>query len=156
MAEKLRAVTWEAPEHNHNEKSGDWYWALGIIAIAGAAAALMFGSTLFAVVILLGAITMIIVAHREPKIMPFAVMTRGIRVGNDLYPYGTLESFYIDEDHPQGPMLLVKSGRLFMPLLILPIPEEHVDEIEDLISSRLPEEHLEEPFAHQLMEVLGF
>jgi hypothetical protein len=156
MATVPRAVTWEAPEHRHNEKTGDWYWALGIIAIAAAAAVVVFGNTLFAVVILLGASTMIVVAHREPKMLNFAVMTRGIRAGNELYPYTTLESFYIDEDNPNGPQLLVKSQKLFMPLLVLPIPEEYVDDIDDLISSRLPEEHLEEPLAHRLLEFFGF
>ena len=147
---------WEAPEHHHEEKSGDWYWALGIIAIAAAAVAVIFSDVLFAVVILLAASTMIVVAHRKPKMMDFAVMTRGIRVGNELYPYSTLESYYIDEENLSGPQLLVKSQKLFMPLLILPIPEEHVDDIEDLISARLPEEHLEEPLAHKLMEFFGF
>jgi hypothetical protein len=156
MADIPRAITWEAPEHRHNEKSSDWYWALGIVAIAAAAAVVVFGNTLFAVVILLGASTMIIVAHREPKMMEFAVTMRGIRVGSELLPYTTLESFYIDEENPNGPQLLVKSKRLFMPLIILPIPEEHTDDIDDLISSRLPEEHLEEPLSHRMLEFFGF
>ena len=36
MAEAIKAVTWEAPEHHHIEKRSDWFWVLGILAIAGA------------------------------------------------------------------------------------------------------------------------
>lgn len=156
MAEKLQGITWEAPQHHHIEKGHDWFWALGLLAIAGAAAAFIFGNVLFGVVILLGAITMVVFAMQKPHIIPFAVLTRGIRAGNELYPYSTLESFYLDEDHPRGPQLIVKSKKFFMPLLILPIPEEYIDDIDDLVGSRLPEEHLEEPVAHRLLELVGF
>ena len=156
MAETVRAVTWSAPEHHHIEKSSDWYWALGIIAVAGAVASILFGNTLFGIVILLGASTMVVFALREPKLMDFAVTVRGIRTGNELFPYSTLESFYIDEHDPRGPQLLIKSKRIFMPLIIVPIPEEYIDEIDFLLSPRLTEEHLEEPFSHRLLEFFGF
>ena len=156
MADIARAITWEAPEHEHIEKGNDWFWALGIIAIAASAAAIIFGNTLFGVVILLGASTMVVFAHRKPKMMDFAVTSRGIKIGNELFPYSTLESFYIDEDNPGGPQLLAKSERLFMPLIIVPLPEEYVDDIDDLISSKIPEEHLEEPIAHKILEFFGF
>ena len=43
-----------------------------------------------------------------------------------------------------------------MPLIIMPIPEDHIDDIESIIESRLPEEHLEEPLAHKILEFFGF
>lgn len=156
MAEVINAVTWEAPEHHHIEKGNDWFWALGLLAIAGAAGAFVFGNVLFGVVILLGAITMAIFALNDPRTIPFAVTARGVRIGTTLYPYTTLESYYIDEEHEHGPQLLVKSERTFMPLLILPIPEEYIDDIEDLVSSRLPEETLEEPLSNRILEFFGF
>jgi len=156
MTDIINAVTWEAPEHHHIEKGNDWFWALGLLAIAGSAAAFVFGNILFGVVILLGAITMAIFALNDPRIIPFAVTARGVRIGTVLYPYTTLESYCIDEEHEHGPHLFVKSERTFMPLLILPIPEEHIDDIEDLIGARLPEEMLEEPFSNRLLEFFGF
>ena len=35
---------WEGREYDHNPKSTDWYWALGIIAVAAAVAAIRLGS----------------------------------------------------------------------------------------------------------------
>ena len=156
MEEYTASVTWEALEHEHREKTSDWYWALVIIAIAAAGVTVIFGNVLFAIVIILGASVMVITAMRKPKMIDFGITTRGITIGNELYPYTLLESFYIDEECASGPQLLVKSGRLFMPLIIMPLPEDALDEIDQLISSRLPEEHLEEPLAHKVLEFVGF
>lgn len=156
MDDTIRSVTWEAPEHTHIEKSSDWYWALGIIAVAGGVTAIVLGNLLFGAVILLGAVTVILVAARTPRVIPFAVTSRGVRIDNELFPYSSLESFCIDEENPDGPQLIVKSKKFFAPLLVIPLPEDHLDEIDDLISVRLTEEELEEPFSHKLLEFFGF
>jgi hypothetical protein len=156
MPETVRSISWEAPEHQHVDKTSDWYWALGIIAIAAAGASIIFGNMLFGIVILLAAGTMILVAHRQPNLVQYEVSQRGIRVGNTFYPYGTLESFCLDEECYEGPQLIVKSQHLFVPLIILPVPEDHVHDIDDILSLRIREEHLQEPLAHRLLEFFGF
>jgi len=97
-----------------------------------------------------------IVARQEPDIIPHAVTNRGLRVGETLHPYSTLKCFYIDEDHRRGPHLLALSHKTFMPLIIVPIPGEYIEEIEIILEPRLPEEHLEEPFSDRLLELVGF
>lgn len=156
MAESIRAVTWEAPEHHHVEKNGDWFWILGIITIVCSISAFFFGNFLFAILIMVAGTTMGLIANKTPEVIPFAVSTRGLRVGSVLYPYSTLECFYIDEDHEHGTQLMARSTRMFMPLIIMPIPEEYMDEIESILETRLPEEHLEEPLANKLLEIFGF
>ncbi len=156
MADPIRAVTWEAPEHHHIEKSGDWFWALGIVTVASALAAFFFGNFLFAILIAIAGGTVGLVANRAPAIIPFAITTRGVRVGSTLYPYSTLECFFIDEEDERGPQLLLRSTKFFMPLIVLPIPEEYTDEIETILESRLPAEHLEEPLGTKLLEFFGF
>lgn len=156
MEPRAKAVTWEAPEHHHIEKSHDWYWALGILTIASTVTALFLGNILFGMLILIAGGILSIAAAREPQIIPYAVTARGVRVGNDLFPYSTLDSFYVDEDNPLGPQLLVKSKRLLMPILVIPLPDEVMDEVDEVISERLPEEELEEPFFNKLLEFLGF
>ncbi len=156
MDENIRVVYWEAPEHNHIEKTSDWFWILGIIALAGSIASIMLGNVLFGIVILLAAFAMYVVSHRKPHVIPFEVSGRGVRINQDLYPYATLETYYVDEENPTGPQLLLKSKKLFVPLLILPIPEEYVDDIEGMLAGRLHEEHLEEPLSHRVLEFFGF
>ncbi len=152
----IRNISWEAYEHYHIEKGSDWFWILGIITISTTVVAILLGNTLFGIVLFLAGLVTALHGNRKPRIIPFAVTQRGVRIDDKLYPYTTLEAFYIDEEHYLGPQLLVRSEKLFMPLLILPIPEEYIDDIEDMIAQRLPEEHLEEPFMTKLLEFFGF
>lgn len=154
--ESTQSIYWEAPEHTHIEKSADWFWALGIIALASSVTAIILNNVLFGVVILLGTATVFIVGNRPPRIIPFEVLSRGIRFDTELYPYSSLESYYIDEHNVKGPMLLIKSKKMLMPLIIMPLPEDYVDDAERLIAPRLPEEHLKEPLGHLILEFLGF
>ena len=156
MEQVARSVTWEAPEHRYREKGGDWFFALLIITIALVIAAIFFGNFLFAILCGLGGATMALAASRKPEIVVFEVSVRGVRVGDQLYPFTTLRSWHIDEEHPWGPQLLVMSQKYFMPLLVLPIPEEYIDDIEDIIAERLPEEFIEESFFTKLLEFAGF
>ena len=156
MNEVVRSITWEAPEHHHvREKGSDWYWILGIMVIAVFVVAVLLNNILFGILILLAASVVTLVSFREVRVIPFAVTTRGIRIDDKLFPYSTLESFYIDEDNLPGPQLLVKSKHYFMPLLIMPIPKNCSDGIEDIIETRLIEEHLEEPLANKIFEWFG-
>src|SRR3989344_3707717 len=154
--DRTRAIVWEAPEHRHFNKNADWYWALCIIALCAAVAAFFFGNFMFAVLILVGAAVMAIQSAKPPRTVPFMVGTRGVRAGNQLFTYGSLEAYHIDEEDSWGPQILLRSKRLYMPLIVIPIPEEYMYEIEDLLRERLKEEELEEPLAHKVLEMVGF
>ena len=156
MAAKEKSITWEAPEHHHIEKGSDWYWVLGILALAGTVTAVLFGNLLFAIVIVLGAMLMTLVSLRGPDILTYTISTRGVRVEDELYTYSNLSSFCINEEDVQGPQLLLRSKGAFQQLIVIPLPEEAVEHVDDMLAARLPEEHLEESLAHKLLEFFGF
>lgn len=147
-----RGIIWEAYEHHHFERGSEWFWVLGILTVTGSLAAILLGNSLLGILIALGGALVALLGTRGPKIISYAVTQRGLRIDEMLYPYTTLECFCITEESHLGPQLLVKSEKMFMPLLILPLPEDLQDEIEAIIAERLPEQHLEEPFAHKVLE----
>ncbi len=153
---RVREIAWEAPEHHHFEKSTDWYWALGIICIAGAITMILFGNILFGIGILLAGVATALVSSRPPQMVTYSVSARGVRIGGNLHPYSTLRCFFLDEDHPRNLQLLLESKSGFTPLMVIPIPDDIAEEVEYLLEARLPEEHLEEPLGHRLLEFLGF
>lgn len=153
--ETITNVTWESYAHYRDERSGDWYWIVSIITISLTVAILLFSNTLLAILVLLSGGVIMLVATKDVPTIPYAITTRGVRINDRLYPYSTLESYFISEENEDMPMLLVKSQRWLMPLLTLPLPSEYIDEIEELISARLPEEPMEEPLIDKFLELLG-
>jgi hypothetical protein len=156
MDGEIKSIAWEAPEYYHVEKKSDWFWVLWILVIAGSLTSIFLGNYLLGILILLGGAAMALIANREPNVVPFAVTTRGIRIDDMLYPYSTLDSFYIEDEVGPYAQLLVKSQKTLAPLLVIPIPDDYIDEIESILETRLAQEHLEEPFAHKLLEFFGF
>jgi hypothetical protein len=153
--EVVNAVTWEAYPNNPSPKGADWFWALGIIAIALFIAALLLGNTLLGFLILIAGGVVALAAARPNEPETYTVTTRGIAIGDTLYPYSTLESFFIDEEDVLGPQLLIRSQRMLLPLLAIRLPVEHLDDIEELIASKLPEEYLEESPLFKLLDAAG-
>jgi hypothetical protein len=156
MEPTARSITWEAPEHHHVEKGNDWFFALAIIIAALVVVAILFGEALFSLVIGLAGGALAVSAAKRPSIIPYAVTVRGIKVDDRLYPFSTLDSYAIDEDDPKGPQLLIKSDRKLMPLIVMPIPEDHIDDIEGILKEKLEEEDLEESFFVKVLELFGF
>lgn len=153
---RIREISWEAPEHHHSEKGSDWYWALGILTISGAVTTIIFGNVLFGVVILLAGAVTTLVSVKRPRMTAYSVSLRGVRMGNELHPYSSLKCFFINEEHPHHVELLIQSNSVFVPLMIIPMPDDAVEEIEYMLEERLPEEHLEESLGHRVLEFLGF
>ncbi|MEK7638530.1 MAG: hypothetical protein AAB388_00015 [Patescibacteria group bacterium] len=156
MEPTARAITWEAPEHHHVEKGNDWFFALAIIIVCMVIAAILFNNVMFALLIGLAGGALGVSAAKRPSIVQFAVTVRGIKIEDRLYPFATLMSYHIDEEDPRGPQLLVKSEHRFMPLLVLPLPPDHIDDIESILKEKLPDEHLEESLLVKILELFGF
>jgi len=156
MEPTLRSITWEAPEHHHVEKGNDWFFALAIIVLSFVIMAILFNNVLFALLLGLAGGALGVSAATRPSIIPLAVTVRGVRIDERLYPYSTLESFHIDEEDPKGPQLLLKTHQRFSPLLVIPIPEDHIDDIDALLKEKLEEEELQEPMLMKVLELFGF
>ncbi len=149
-------LTWQAYEYHHREKSNDWFWALGIIAVGGIVAAIFLHNLLFALLILVASVAIGLFAAREPDLVTFAITRRGIRIDDDLYPYQNLDGFWIEDiSEAHVPKLLLKSKKVLMPMIVIPIEEVEPEDVYAALLYFLPEEELHEPFAHKIMEFVG-
>lgn len=148
-------IEWEALEYAHKKRGADWYAALATIAVAGSIASFLLGNIPFAILIIIGAITLAMYSVREPKIVHFEIGKRGIRASDTLYPFNTLELFWIIEEGDE-PKLIMKSGKALMPYIILPLGDADTEEIREFLDEYIDEEELYEPLSHKIMEYLGF
>jgi hypothetical protein len=150
------SIAWQAPEYEPRERSTDWFWAVGIISIGLAVASIIMGNLLFGILIILASFTLSMFAARPPEILDVVIDEMGIRVGDRLYPYKGLESFWIETEGDQK--ILVKSQKLLMPYIVVPIPDGELDieAIHRLLSAHIPEAfHAESPL-EKILERLGF
>jgi len=155
----LPVLEWKSFEHNHkDEKSQDWFWALGLIATAVAIAAILLGNTLFGILIILAGIVLGLSVNQKPKEITYSITTRGVVVDGLLYPYKNLEAFWIDEtSHPKRDMLIIDAQKPLMPHLIINLPSSvDKDALQDMLLDYLPEEELYEPASHRIAELFGF
>jgi len=151
-----RSIAWEAPEHHHVEKGNDWFFALFIVITAFVVAAVLFDNTLFALLIGLSGGALAVSAAKKPSIVPYSVSVRGVKIEDQLYSFANIASYRIDEEDHRGPQLLIKINKKIMPLLVIPIPVEHVDLIEGILKEKLVEEDLEESLFIKILELFGF
>ena len=148
---------WEAHEFEKQHKSSDWYWGLGIAVIVLASVSFIFNNVILGILVIIAGFLIALFAmnHHEPS--RFALTGRGLVVDDELFPFQTLESFWVDtSDKHRTPRLLVKSQKLTMPLIVIPLEDVDEEEIEEFIGRYLPLDEHTEPIAHKLFERLGF
>ena len=156
MAKKEPRISWKIEEYIHREKGPDWYWALGVIALAGATIAVIYHDVFFAVFIILGALILGFYANRVPEILDVAISDEGITVRKYFYPFEKIKGFAVDE-HELGNFLLIESERMLTPVISIPIPEGlNAGSLRQLLSTKIAEKPLKEPPSHRLMDELGF
>lgn len=118
---------WEGREYDHVPKGADWYWALGIVAVAGAAASILFADYILAVLILCAALALGLHAAKVPPIHRFQLAEDGLVIGDEFHPYARMESFSVleDPDDELAPMLSIRTENWLSPHLVIPL--ENVD-----------------------------
>jgi len=149
-------IDWEELEYEFFDKNSDWFWALGIVSIAVAVTAIILNNILFAILILVGAFALGIHSVKKPEIVHYEVNQRGIIIDNKLYPYNSLDSFWI-EHNPEDPKLLITSKKVLMPQIVIRINlEVDTDDLRDYLLDHVDEEEQKESFATTIMDYLGF
>lgn len=148
-------INWVTHEHEYKERSQDWLWAVGIVAVSIAIASVIFGNTIFGILVLVASFSMAIFINREPDEVEIVVNEKGIARGRIFYPYESIDSFWIDHEHSH-PKILLRSKKFFLPLIIVPLGDSDPEEIHSTLSRLLDEEFHSLPFIERLLEYLGF
>lgn len=147
-------LRWSAYEHEHIERSSDWFWALGIIAVSVALVSILFHNIFFAVLILIAAGVLGMIANVPPDLLEFELSDRGIKTGDTLHRFEEVISFWVEEEG-ERPLLLIDTTKVLAPNLIIPI--EHIDPrlVRAFMQERATEVRMKEPLAHKILEFFG-
>ncbi len=149
---------WEGREYDHNPKDADWYWALGIISVAGTIAAALFGNYLLAILIVVATAALALHAAQEPPLHRFRLVERGFVTGDELPPFAQMPSFSVLED-VEGtlpPMISIKTERWLSPHLIIPLAGVDVDAVYAYFLRHVDEDEHHHTFTDLVAAWLGF
>jgi len=148
-------LSWTALEYEEKERSADWFWALGIIFATSSIAAIIFGNYFFAALLILSGLLLGFFAVKKPDLITYELNERGLKIGNRLYPYENIKSFWVQLEIK--PLLFIHSERVFMPILSIPIEEIMAEEIHSiLLAKNVLEKEMKEHPSEKIMEMLGF
>ncbi|HPS21450.1 MAG TPA: hypothetical protein PLO44_01425 [Candidatus Paceibacterota bacterium] len=153
--------SWSALEYEEKERSVDWFWALGVIVVAGSVASILFKNYFFAMLLIIAGILLGFFAIKKPETVNYALTNKGFKMKTRLYPYEELKAFWIQIEVPKKdikkPILFLKSKRIFLPILSIPIDEEIAPKIKEILSNKnIPEEEMHDHISDRIMENLGF
>jgi len=151
-------LEWEGREYDHNPKSADWYWSLGIVAVALVIASLLFGSYLLAVLIIVAATALALHASKKPPLHRFRLVEEGIVIGDEMHLFEHITSFSVLEDVKGEfpPMLSIKTEKWLSPHLIIPLAGVDADEVYAYFLGHVDEDEHKHTFVDLVAAWLGF
>lgn len=151
-------LEWRGREYDHNPKSADWYWALGIIAVAGTVATILFGNYLLAVLIIIATTSLALHAAKQPPLHRFRLVEQGIVIGDELHPFTRMTSFSVLEDieGTLPPMISIKTESWLSPHLVIPLEGVDVDVVYAYFLHHVDEEAHHHTFADLVAAWLRF
>ena len=153
--EEKEKIEWSALEYEEKERSVDWFWALGIIVVAGSITSLIYGNYFFAMLLILSGILLGFFAIKKPEMVSYELNKKGLKIKTRLFPYESIKSFFV-QTAPKL-MLFVKSSRMFMPILSMPIEDNLAEDIRSImLLNNVKEEEMKEGPSEKIMERLGF
>ena len=149
-------ISWKALEYKRKEKTADWYWAVILIALAIVVTSFILHNALFAILIIISTGILISFSIIAPKIVEISINQKGVIVGKEMYPFATLESFWVESQDEDNQKVLLKSKKLIMPLIAIPLEGLHHLDVREFLLQYLPEVEMHEPLSQKIMEKLGF
>jgi hypothetical protein len=149
-------VVWVIPA-NHKVRSVDWFWAIGLITLIGAGTAFFVGNHLFGIFILLGGSLLFYTNLNESNDSTVHINEKEITVNGLHYKSKNMRGFAITKNSNEEDILIIRTDRFFMPMLILHIADDvSLKNLEEILIKRVTKEDLREPPANALAEKLGF
>ena len=152
----MEPISWQELEYTPKEKKPDFYWSLGIIAVALGVSAFVYSNPILGILILVGAFSIAIISLRKPRMMTYEISERGISINGEFFSYRSIEAFYFDRKYYGHLVLRLGKGAFATETINLPEGVD-IDELHNFFEEIMPEketEMIETPF-HLLFERIG-
>ena len=136
---KLTKLEWTAPEFIKYEKGKRWFILVGFIALAIIIIAILLKNFLWVVITILIILVVYIYASKEPRKIKFSISGKGIQIDQRIYRFENLKSFWIFYEPPGIKELSLRSKKMLMPYIKIPLDKQNPAEIRKFLLKFLPE-----------------
>ncbi len=147
---------WHGKEYASEEKSADWYWAIGIAAVGLIVVSILINNLLLGLLIAVAAVVLSLQAAKRPRIHRFTITERGVGIDTHFYEFSDMLHFsvleYLDETLP--PALSIKTKHLLAPHLLIPIVGYEPLDVYDYVAAHLPEGKHDESAIDRIIEMM--
>lgn len=148
---------WESPEFEFREKTKKWYWIVGVTTILLIIIAIILQNYLFGFLVLISGFLMFSLSTKEPLSMPIEISQHGIKIHNDMYPYGKIETFWIGKNRENEAILLFRADRKINPVISVAIqPNINIMQLREYLIQFIEEQEMREPFTNKVIDKIGF
>ena len=151
----LEKIEWQAPEYKHKNKSVDFIWTIGLVALVMLGLAIWQANYVFAVFIFISGCTLILFSIREPDNINFVIETSGLSLGKDKYEWKKIKGFHVKKENNEA-ILLIEINKYFLPVYTISLPIELADTVKESLMKVTLNIELEESKSMKFMEKLGF
>lgn len=155
-AKAPEALTWKAHEFAMYRKTFVWFaglWgAAGLIVLVMILLKNYTAAALFAI----AAFVMSLYGKTQPRVMIFGVSSQGVRIGERLYLYSDLRSFWIFYEKGVRAELSLRSNRALMPYVRAPLGDMNPAKVHAALSRYLPERKHADSAVDALSRHIGF
>jgi len=149
-------ISWRAPEYVYYHKTPDWFWAVGIIGVILVAIAYFTDNLLFGFLIIVGAAAFGLYGARKPNVIRAAISNEGLHIGNRLFPYETLQSFWIFYRPGGIKELSIASQKLFMTYIKVPLGDQDPNEVREFLLQFLQEKPQKESLVDTIARLIRY
>ena len=148
-------ISWEAPSFYFSPQKR--YFALVVIALAISGGAILFlrHDTLTAIFLLLASLVLILYSNKRPEISKVIVNQNGIAIGDRLYYYKELKSFWIHYNPGEIKELSLESRKWYMLYVKVLIEKENPLIIRSFLINFLPEKEHENSLIDIISRKIG-
>lgn len=132
-------IKWQGPDHEIYPKSKRWYTIAGFILAGLVTYAVLTNSPLTAIVFILIGIVGYMYLERDPQLTDFAVSYDGVVIGNDVYEFDDISSFWIFYDPPHTRVISLHMNGKLMPYIHIPLHQVDPVDVREKMMEFIPE-----------------
>lgn len=132
-------IHWQGPEYEHYPKEKIWYTVATLILAGIVMYALFTDSPIMAITFVLVGVVSYVQLEKLPRVLDFKVTSDGVMVGNEVYRYNSIKSFWIFYEPPHTKILSLHTDALLTPYVHIPVHQIDPVKLREELLKFIPE-----------------